>query len=94
MRTIDGLTSATVDGILLFGRNPKRFLPQSGIRAIAYKGDKADYAALADRDLRGPLTPLCAENGARNCFGRRKENSVDGNQNGGSMNCLKHWRFE
>lgn len=64
MRTMDDFTSATVDGILLFGRNPKRFLPQSGIRALAYEGDKADYAARADRDLRGSLTPLCASNGS------------------------------
>ena len=31
-----GRMVATVDGMLLFGKNPKRFLPQSGIRAICY----------------------------------------------------------
>ena len=41
----------TADGILLFGRSPKRFLPQSGIRAIAYPGNQPDYAARADQDL-------------------------------------------
>ena len=48
----------TVDGMLLFGRNPKRFLPQSGIRAIAYPGVQQDYAARADQDLTGPLVSL------------------------------------
>lgn len=53
-----GQVLPAVDGVLLFGRNPKRFLPQSGIRAIAYPGDSPDYAAQADQDLRGPLLPL------------------------------------
>lgn len=49
---------ATVDGILLFGVNPKRFLPQAGIRAIAYAGDEPDYPTRADQDLNGPILPL------------------------------------
>jgi ATP-dependent DNA helicase RecG len=53
----------TVDGLLLFGQNPKRFLPQSGIRALAYAGQRPDYAARADQDLRGPMLPLFAQNG-------------------------------
>ena len=53
-----GYTSATVDGLLLFGENLDRFLPQSGIRAICYQGTEPDYAARADEDIRGPLTPL------------------------------------
>ncbi len=48
----------TVDGMLLFGRDPKRFLPQSGIRAIAYPGNQPDYAARADQELAGPMVPL------------------------------------
>ena len=31
--------SATINGMLLFGKNPKWFLPQSGVRAISYSGD-------------------------------------------------------
>jgi len=53
-----GQVLPAVDGMLLFGKNPKRFLPQSGVRAIAYPGDSPDYAAQADQDLRGPLLPL------------------------------------
>jgi ATP-dependent DNA helicase RecG len=51
----------SVDGMLLFGRNPKRFLPQSGIRALCYPGTTPDYAAIADQDLKGPLLPLLAK---------------------------------
>ena len=34
-------TAVTMNGMLLFGKNPKRFLPQSGIRAICYSGEKS-----------------------------------------------------
>lgn len=57
------VAAPTVDGMLLFGRNPKRFLPQSGIRALAYQGTTPDYAARADEDLRGPLLPLLDRQG-------------------------------
>lgn len=36
----DGIT---VSGILLFGRNPNRFLPQAGIDATAFSGNNKDY---------------------------------------------------
>ena len=58
-----GARVPTIDGLLLFGRAPKRFLPQSGIRALCYVGTRADYATLADQDLKGPLTPLCGIDG-------------------------------
>ena len=56
--------TATIDGMLLFGKNPKRFLPQSGIRAICYSGTSSAHAARADEYLKGPLVPLCAEDGS------------------------------
>ena len=59
-----GARVATVDGLLLFGKSPERYLPQSGVRAICYPGAEPDYAARADEDLRGPLTPLGAPSGA------------------------------
>lgn len=59
----DGRTTPTVDGMLLFGREPGRFLPQSGIRALVYTGTEPDYAAQADEDLRGPLVPLFDDHG-------------------------------
>jgi ATP-dependent DNA helicase RecG len=55
-----GRVTATVDGMLLFGKNLNRFLPQSGIRAICYPGEGPDYATRADEDLKGPMIPLAA----------------------------------
>lgn len=59
-----GQAAATIDGMLLFGSNPKRFLAQSGIRAVCYTGEEPDYAARADEDLKGPLVPLGARDGS------------------------------
>ena len=71
LRNLDLMTTAaagqhvaTVDGLLLFGRVPGRFLPQSGIRAVCYPGTDPDYATRADEDLRGAMTPLCAADGS------------------------------
>ena len=50
---------ATIDGLLLFGLTPKRYVPQSGIRAVCYVGREPDYATRADEDLKGPMVPLC-----------------------------------
>ena len=61
--TSSGYTSATVDGLLLFGENPEQFLPQSGIRAVCYQGTDPDYAVREDKDIKGPLTPLGARDG-------------------------------
>ena len=59
-----GQVVATIDGVLLFGRQPNRFVPQSGVRAICFPGSDADYATRADEDLRGPLVPLGAADGS------------------------------
>lgn len=59
-----GQAVPTIDGMLLFGRTPKRFLPQSGIRAVCYPGATPDYATSADEELKGPLVPLCAADGS------------------------------
>ena len=62
--TSAGHTLATVDGMLLFGRDVKRRLPQSGIRAVCYPGKMPDYAVRADEVLKGPLVPLGAADGS------------------------------
>ena len=54
---------ATIDGVILFGRAPKRFVPQSGIRAVCYPGTEPDYATRADEELRGPMVPLGGADG-------------------------------
>ncbi len=58
-----GYTASTVDGMLLFGENPGRFLPQSGIRAICYVGQEPDYAVRADENVKGPLVPIGSADG-------------------------------
>lgn len=64
LMTRDGdMVTATVDGILLFGRNPNRFLPQSGIRGVAFPGTSPDYVTVADEVMRGPMVPLCSAEG-------------------------------
>ena len=59
-----GLHVATIDGLLLFGMTPNRYLPQSGIRGICFPGAEPDYATRADEDLRGPMVVLGPERGA------------------------------
>ncbi len=58
-----GHTVATVDGMLLFGTNVGRFLPQSGIRAVCYPGKEPTYATGADEVIKGPLVKLCSVSG-------------------------------
>lgn len=56
----DGVTAG---GLLLFGTNPNRFLPQAGIDAAAFPGAEKDYAARERSTIRGPMTPLCGADG-------------------------------
>ena len=59
-----GRLAPTVDGMLLFGGNAGRFLPQSGVRAICYPGSEPGYETRADEILKGPLTPLGGADGS------------------------------
>ena len=61
---LDDAVFATVDGILLFGTNVRRFLPQSGVRAVRFEGREPDYASHADEDIKGALAPLVAADGS------------------------------
>jgi ATP-dependent DNA helicase RecG len=45
----------TVGGILLFGKNPNRYLPQAGISVVAYPGMEKDYEAVERDTIRGPI---------------------------------------
>lgn len=53
-----GRPMPSVAGVLLFGTRPKKFLPQSGITAVAYSGTQKDYDARARQTLAGPLVSL------------------------------------
>lgn len=59
----DGETYATVDGMLLFGQNPGRFLPQCGIRAVCFAGLEPGYATKSDESIKGPLVGLFSDGG-------------------------------
>lgn len=45
----------TIAGVVLFGRSPRRFLRQAGIRWMAFAGIDKSYQALDDTILDGPL---------------------------------------
>lgn len=48
----------TLAGMLLFGRTPRRSLPQAGIRWMAFAETSKEYQALDDAVLDGPLVAL------------------------------------
>lgn len=50
-----GKAIPTVGGMLLFGKTPNRYLPQSGISAVAYPGMKKDYEAIERETIRRPI---------------------------------------
>ena len=58
-----GETYATVDGMLLFGQNAGRFLPQCGIRAVCFASLEPGYATKSDESIKGPLVGLFSDGG-------------------------------
>jgi ATP-dependent DNA helicase RecG len=52
-----------VGGMLLFGTNRTRFLPQAAVDAAALPGAVKDYAARERLTIRGPMTPLYGDSG-------------------------------
>jgi ATP-dependent DNA helicase RecG len=48
-------TPCTIAGLLSFGVSPRRFLPQAGIRIMAFEGADKTYRALIDEVIDGPL---------------------------------------
>jgi len=55
-----GRALPSAGGLLLFGMQPQRYLPQSGISAVAYAGTEKDYAARDRATLKGPAVSLFA----------------------------------
>ena len=53
-----GTTVGTVAGLLLFGKNPNRRLPQSGITAAAFPENEKAYNTVDEELIRGPLVPM------------------------------------
>lgn len=53
----------TIGGLLLFGENPNRALPQAGITATAYPGQEKEYATVDEEIIRGPLVSRLTRQG-------------------------------
>ena len=53
-----GRSIASAAGLLLFGKNPNRGLPQAGVSAAAYAGVEKDYDAKERATVRGPAVSL------------------------------------
>ncbi len=45
----------SIAGLVLFGKNPRRYLKQSGLRVFAFASEDKEYQALLDDILEGPL---------------------------------------
>ena len=55
--------AASVLGLLLFGSNPNRRLPQSGVTAVAFPSIAKEYDTLDEERITGPLTSIVSKNG-------------------------------
>ncbi len=60
----DGEVGASVSGLLLFGKNPNRRLPQAGVTAVAFPGRAKEYNTVDEERIRGPLTSRVSKRGA------------------------------
>ena len=56
--------NASVAGLLLFGVNPNRRLPQAGVTAAAFPSAEKDYNTVDEERIRGPLVPIVSKRGA------------------------------
>ena len=54
-------TVAAASGLLLFGEEPHRWLPQAGITATAYPGLEKECGATDEEVIRGPLVSIFSE---------------------------------
>ena len=50
--------NTSVAGLLLFGENPNRRLPQAGVTAAAFPDAGKDYNMVDEERIRGPLAPI------------------------------------
>ena len=67
-----GTPVCTIAGLVLFGRTPRRFLRQAGIRWMAFNGVDKSYQALDDTTLDGSLVGIFGQQdgGARDLIER------------------------
>ena len=55
---------ASAAGLLLFGENPNRRLPQAGVTAAAFPGVEKDYNMIDEERIRGPLVSIISKRSA------------------------------
>ena len=55
MTEADGQRYCTIAGLVLFGKSPRTYLKQAGIRTFGFKSDKKEYKAIFDEILDAPL---------------------------------------
>ena len=55
---------ASAAGLLLFGDNPNRRLPQAGVTAVAFRGVVKDYDTIDEERIRGPLASIVSRRGS------------------------------
>ena len=60
---VDETYIPTVAGLLLFGYEPNRRLPQSGITAAAFPGESKDYNTIDEERIKGPVVPMVSPKG-------------------------------
>ncbi|MCP4398730.1 MAG: hypothetical protein GY801_15705 [bacterium] len=61
MHSLDNETMLTVAGLLVFGKDPQRFLPQSRVSAVAFAGVDEDADILDRREMTGRLPAIIEE---------------------------------
>jgi ATP-dependent DNA helicase RecG len=59
----EGAICPSVAGMLLFGSNPNRRLPQAGVTAAAFPGGTKDYNTTDEERIRGPLVSIVTTQG-------------------------------
>lgn len=50
-----GNICCTIAGLVLFGKNPRRYLQQAGLRVMVFNGDDKEYQAALDNIIDGPM---------------------------------------
>ena len=50
-----GRICCTIAGLILFGKNPRRYLKQAGLRVMAFQGHDKEYQAVLDEIIDGPM---------------------------------------
>lgn len=58
VKGVNDTPACTIAGLVLFGISPRKYLRQSGVRVMAFKGEDKQYQALLDEVLDSPMVGL------------------------------------